>query len=69
VITKRKSSHSAESANCVALWDFGDEVALGDTKGPNWQMAWFDRAAWTDFVQAVGRGEFDRPRGRAAPSL
>jgi hypothetical protein len=62
MITKRKSTRSSESANCVALMEFSGEdlVAVADTKSPAWQVVWFDRAAWGDFVRGVADGEFDR---------
>jgi hypothetical protein len=52
-------------ANCVEVADAGPAVAVRDSKlagrGP---VLMFDRGAWSDFLDGVHAGEFDRPAGR-----
>jgi hypothetical protein len=54
----RRSSRTNGAGNCVEV-DFGEVVAVRDSKHPDAELH-VSRAEWTDFVEAVKRGEFDR---------
>ena len=58
----RKSSKSGSSndSNCVEVAVLLDAVAVRDSKDDSGQALIFTRAAWTVFVEATKRGEFDR---------
>jgi Domain of unknown function (DUF397) len=59
--TWRKSSHSNESGgNCVEVADgFAGVVPVRDSKDPEGPALLFTSAAFSTFVAAVDRGEFD----------
>jgi hypothetical protein len=54
-----KSSHSGTSANCVEACTDEAAVAVRDSKNVDGPELAFSPQAWTAFVQAIVRGEFD----------
>ncbi len=54
----RRSSRTNGQGNCVEV-DLGDVVTVRDSKHPESRL-YLAAAVWTDFVEAVKRGEFDR---------
>jgi Domain of unknown function (DUF397) len=57
----RKSTYSAGNGACVEIAEGPDGVAVRDSKHPDGPMIEVTRAEWRAFVDAVKRGEFDRP--------
>jgi hypothetical protein len=56
----RKSRQSANGGNCVEVASNLQEiVAVRDSKNPAGSVLAVNDQAWTAFVQAVKRGEFD----------
>lgn len=56
----RKSSYSADTADCVEVggcWCHG--VPIRDSKDPEGPVLLFTREAWTNFTNAVKQGQFD----------
>ena len=47
----RKSSYSADTANCVEVHD-GERIGVRDSKNPGPEL-WFDRSAFHEFVELV----------------
>lgn len=56
----RKSSYSAESANCVEFMEWPDQVWLRDSKDPEGPVLAVSTQAWIDLIAAAKDGEFDR---------
>ena len=54
----RTSSHSGSAGSCVEFADFGDHVAVRDSKHPNGFVIRLTRAEWRAFVEAVKRDDF-----------
>lgn len=57
----RKSSRSADTANCVevgACWCHG--VPIRDSKDPDGPVLLFTKDAWAQFLAGVKQGQFDR---------
>lgn len=52
----RKSSYSADTANCVEVAGDGGQVLVRDSKDPGPELA-FDRSTFAAFVRAVRAGE------------
>ena len=62
----RKSSYSSDTANCVEVAVFSPlEVGVRDSKNSGGPVLTYSAGAWSDFVTAVCRGEFDLPAGQA----
>jgi hypothetical protein len=57
--TWRKSSASADAANCVELATAGNHVLLRDSKHPDQGHLTFTRAELAAFVDAATAGEYD----------
>jgi hypothetical protein len=57
----RKSSYSANNSACVEISERPETIALRDSKDPEGPIIEVARADWRAFVDAVKRGEFDRP--------
>jgi Domain of unknown function (DUF397) len=58
--TWRKSSYSSAQGNCVEVCTNEATVAVRDSKNVAGPELEFTGQAWTDFVQGVKDGEFDR---------
>ena len=57
----RKSSYSADSANCVEYAPMPSYVGVRDSKDPDGAILWFRAESWRGFVASIRHGEFDRP--------
>jgi len=55
-----KSSHSANSNECVQTRLDGDEVWVRDSKNPDGPVLKFTGPEWDAFVAGARDGEFDR---------
>ncbi|MEV8021611.1 DUF397 domain-containing protein [Streptomyces sp. NPDC086554] len=52
-----KSSHSEASGNaCVEIAEFGNLIAVRDSKDPELAMATVGLAAWVQFTGALAKG-------------
>jgi len=56
----RKSSYSADTANCVEFAPSLSDVAVRDSKNPGPVLS-YDTQAWRTFIMGVRGGAFDRP--------
>lgn len=57
----RKSSRSANEANCVEVAFSGDDVHTRDSKNPAGQHLVFGSSAWLGFVRGLRDGRFGEP--------
>ncbi|QKW37891.1 DUF397 domain-containing protein [Actinomadura sp. NAK00032] len=55
----RKSSRSAQGADCVEAAQVKDTRAIRDSKDPTGPVLTFTPDAWTTFLQAVKTGTHD----------
>lgn len=55
-----KSSYSSETANCVEVADATGSVFVRDTKNRDKGTLEFSKDSFTNFVQAIKSGEFDK---------
>lgn len=58
----RKSSYSADTANCVEFAETPDGRAVRDSKDPDGPILTYTIASWHDFITDIRQGLFDRPR-------
>jgi hypothetical protein len=58
----RKSSYSADTANCVEVAEVPNGRAVRDTKDPDGPTLLCTIESWRDFIVDVRQGRFDRPR-------
>jgi hypothetical protein len=65
----RKSSHSADSGNCVNVGTRNGLVAIGDTKRPEGRPVITTAASWRGFIYAVKKVEMITPTPGIAPDL
>jgi hypothetical protein len=54
----RKSSRSAESANCVEVRRVGNQIQVRNSRYPASPVASFTLAEWQAFLAGVDLGEF-----------
>lgn len=59
----RKSSRSADTANCVEVAFSDFRVAVRDSKNPDGPVLTYPAESWSEFIEDVRRGAFDRPAG------
>lgn len=57
----RKSSRSGVNGECLEIAEFGDTIAIRDSKHPAGPILRFERAQWNAFMNSVKSGHFDRP--------
>lgn len=55
-----KARASGEEGNCVEVADFGDTVAVRDSKDPDGPKLVFTPFEWECFLDGVNKGEFNR---------
>ncbi len=60
----RKSSWSANEANCVEVAFAGDDVHTRDSKNPAGQHLMFGQPAWSAFVRGLRDNRFVSPSCR-----
>jgi hypothetical protein len=58
----RKSSSSADTANCVEVAETPSGRAVRDSKDPDGPMLSYTIESWRDFIADVRQGLLDRPR-------
>jgi hypothetical protein len=58
----RKSTYSADTANCVEVAEMANGIAVRDSKNPDGQILSYTIASWREFIADVRQGRFDRPR-------
>jgi hypothetical protein len=57
----RKSSYSADTANCVEVAEIPNGRAVRDSKDPDGPALSYTIESWRDFILDVRQGHFDRP--------
>jgi hypothetical protein len=57
----RKSSYSADTANCVEFAPLDAAVAIRDSKDSDGPVLAYQNDSWSRFTAAVRAGIFDRP--------
>jgi hypothetical protein len=55
----RKSTRSSGNGNCVEFTEYGDVVAIRDTKDRSGPALTFTAAGWRAFVERTKDGAFD----------
>ena len=58
----RKSTYSADTANCVEVAEVPNGIAVRDSKDPGGPILSYTTESWRSFIAAVRHGLFDRPR-------
>jgi hypothetical protein len=57
----RKSSYSADTANCVEVAEIPNGRTVRDSKDPDGPTLSYTIESWHDFILDVRQGRFDRP--------
>jgi hypothetical protein len=56
----RKSSYSADTANCVEVAEILNGRAVRDSKNPDGPMLSYTIESWREFIEDVRNGCYDR---------